>query len=363
MTNPSDPVTNSIDHAIKALKRGERLEARRWAGRAAQLAPEREEPWLVLAAIAPPRASIAYLKRALEINPESQHARKGMHWAIQRLRAEQPKLLQHQNEVIIVPSTAAKPVKHQTSILSWLLLIFIIALGSFVWFGLPNISFAIPQKEPLMVAQVHIKKATRTPTSTSTFTPTTTYTSTPTSTPTFTPTSTPTFTPTPTATNTLTPTATNTPTTTPTNTSTPTNSPIEAQQPTKEVRTVKRPEGVGKNEHWIDVVLSRQRLLAYQGNTLVEKFVVSTGTWQYPTVTGKFNVYVKYKYANMTGPGYSLQDVPYVMYFYKDYGLHGTYWHNNFGTPMSHGCVNLQTNDAKWLYNFASVGTVVRVRR
>ena len=111
------------------------------------------------------------------------------------------------------------------------------------------------------------------------------------------------------------------------------------------------------------MVLSRQRLLAYQGNTLVEKFVVSTGTWQYPTVTGKFNVYVKYKYANMTGPGYSLQDVPYVMYFYKDYGLHGTYWHNNFGTPMSHGCVNLQTNDAKWLYNFASVGTVVRVHR
>ena len=65
----------------------------------------------------------------------------------------------------------------------------------------------------------------------------------------------------------------------------------------------------------------------------------------------------------MTGPDYSLQDVPYVMYFYKDYGLLGTYWHNNFGTPMSHGCVNLQTNDAKWLYNFASVGTVVRVRR
>ena len=355
MTNPSDPVANSIDHAIKALKRGERLEARRWAGRAASLAPEREEPWLVLAAMAPPRASLAYLKRALEINPESQHARKGMHWAIQRLRAEKPKLPQHQNEVIIVPSTAAKPVKRQTSILPWFLLIIVIALGSFVWFGLPNISFAIPQKEPLMVAQVQIKKATRTPTSTTTFTPTATYTATPTSAPTFTPTSTPTFTPTPTATN--------TPTAIPTNTSTPTESPVEALQPTKEVRTVKRPEGVGKNERWIDVVLSRQHLLAYQGNTLVEKFVVSTGTWQYPTVTGRFNIYVKYKYANMTGPDYSLQDVPYVMYFYKDYGLHGTYWHNNFGTPMSHGCVNLQTKDAKWLYNFTSVGTIVRVRR
>jgi len=355
MTNPSDPVSNSIDHAIKALKRGKRLEARRWAEKAASLAPKTEEPWLVLAALASPRASIAYLKRALEINPKSQHARKGMHWAIQRLRAEIPMLNQHQNEVAVVPPTAAKPVKHQTSILPWMLIILVIALGSFVWFGLPNISFAIPPKEPLMVAQVHIKKATRTPTSTSTFTPSATYTSTPTSTPTFTSTSTPTFTPTPTATN--------TPTETPTNTLTPTESPIETPQPTKVVRTVKRPEGVGKNEPWIDVVLSRQRLLAYQGNTLVEKFIVSTGTWQYPTITGIFNIYVKYKYANMNGPDYSLQDVPYVMYFYKDYGLHGTYWHNNFGTPMSHGCVNLQTNDAKWLFNFASVGTVVRVRR
>ena len=49
------------------------------------------------------------------------------------------------------------------------------------------------------------------------------------------------------------------------------------------------------------------------------------------------------------------------MYFYKGYGLHGTYWHNNFGTPMSHGCVNLATGDAGWLFSWASVGTVVNV--
>jgi lipoprotein-anchoring transpeptidase ErfK/SrfK len=63
----------------------------------------------------------------------------------------------------------------------------------------------------------------------------------------------------------------------------------------------------------------------------------------------------------MSGPGYYLPDVPYIMYFYKGYGLHGTYWHNNFGTPMSHGCVNLTIPDAAWLYNFSSVGTVVNV--
>ena len=90
-------------------------------------------------------------------------------------------------------------------------------------------------------------------------------------------------------------------------------------------------------------------------------FLVSTGTWQHPTVLGSFKVYVKYRYADMSGPDYYLPDVPYVMYFYKGYGLHGTYWHSNFGTPMSHGCVNLPTGDAGWLFDWASVGTVVNV--
>ena len=45
----------------------------------------------------------------------------------------------------------------------------------------------------------------------------------------------------------------------------------------------------------------------------------------------------------------------------EGYGLHGTYWHHNFGTPMSHGCVNLQTDDAGWLFGWASVGTLVNV--
>lgn len=92
-------------------------------------------------------------------------------------------------------------------------------------------------------------------------------------------------------------------------------------------------------------------------------FVVSTGTWIHPTVIGTFNIYVKYRYANMTGPGYFLPDVPFVMYFYKDYGLHGTYWHHNFGTPMSHGCINFKISDAAWLYDFASLGTVVNIHR
>jgi lipoprotein-anchoring transpeptidase ErfK/SrfK len=63
----------------------------------------------------------------------------------------------------------------------------------------------------------------------------------------------------------------------------------------------------------------------------------------------------------MAGPGYYLPDVPYTMYFYRGYGIHGTYWHSNFGTPMSHGCVNMQTDEAGWMFNWASVGTLVNV--
>jgi lipoprotein-anchoring transpeptidase ErfK/SrfK len=117
----------------------------------------------------------------------------------------------------------------------------------------------------------------------------------------------------------------------------------------------------GGGGHWIDVDLSQQRLYAYEGDTIVNSFLVSTGTWQTPTVTGKYKVWIKLRYSDMTGPGYYLPDVPYVMYFYGDYGLHGTYWHNNFGTPMSHGCVNLSIPDAAWIYDFSAVGTTVNV--
>jgi lipoprotein-anchoring transpeptidase ErfK/SrfK len=124
---------------------------------------------------------------------------------------------------------------------------------------------------------------------------------------------------------------------------------------------VSLPDGVGADEHWVDVDLSDQMAYAYQGTQLVNSFLVSTGTWLHPTVTGQFRIYVMYRWADMAGPGYYLPNVPYVMYFYKGYGLHGTYWHHNFGTPMSHGCVNLRTEDAGWLFDWASVGTVVNV--
>jgi len=114
-------------------------------------------------------------------------------------------------------------------------------------------------------------------------------------------------------------------------------------------------------EKWIDVNLSEQMLYAYEGDTIVGAFLVSTGLPDTPTVTGQYNVYVKLPSTRMTGPGYDLPNVPYTMYFYKGYGIHGTYWHSNFGSPMSHGCVNMETGEAGWLYDWAYVGILVNV--
>lgn len=110
---------------------------------------------------------------------------------------------------------------------------------------------------------------------------------------------------------------------------------------------------VAGDEKWIDVDLTHQWLTAYEGSTPVFQAVVSTGLPNTPTVVGQFRIYWKLSATDMIGPGYNLPGVPYTMYFYRGYALHGTYWHNNFGQPMSHGCVNLRTEDAQWLFNWA----------
>lgn len=111
----------------------------------------------------------------------------------------------------------------------------------------------------------------------------------------------------------------------------------------------------------IIVVLSQQRVFAFEDGVLLRHFIASTGLAATPTVKGDFQVYYKLESQRMTGPGYDLPGVPWVMYFHRGYALHGTYWHNNFGRPMSHGCVNLRTPEAEWLYYWAPVGTAVRV--
>ncbi len=116
-------------------------------------------------------------------------------------------------------------------------------------------------------------------------------------------------------------------------------------------------------EKWIEVNISQQRVTAYQGQTPVRSTIASTGLARTPTLVGTFYVYAKYPSARMRGPGYNLPNVPHIMYYDRGYGIHGAYWHNNFGTPMSAGCVNLPLPEAEWFYNWAPMGTKVVVRR
>jgi lipoprotein-anchoring transpeptidase ErfK/SrfK len=114
---------------------------------------------------------------------------------------------------------------------------------------------------------------------------------------------------------------------------------------------------------WIDVDIGDQKITAFQGNTPLKSVLASMGVSWYPTPIGHYAIYMKLASQTMSGgvgaSAYYLPGVPWVMYFTGSYAIHGTYWHHNFGTPMSHGCVNLSTDDAKWFYNWAEMGTPV----
>ncbi|MEM7716591.1 MAG: L,D-transpeptidase [Cyanobacteria bacterium P01_A01_bin.68] len=117
------------------------------------------------------------------------------------------------------------------------------------------------------------------------------------------------------------------------------------------------------NRRWIQVDLSEQRLITWEGNKPVFGVIVSTGKKDTPTPTGVFNVYTKLEKTRMKGEGYDRENVPYTMYYQGDYGIHGAYWHKSFGTPVSRGCVNVAPNHAKKIFNWASVGTTVVVQK
>lgn len=119
----------------------------------------------------------------------------------------------------------------------------------------------------------------------------------------------------------------------------------------------------------IVIDISDQAMWAYEGGSLVINTLVSTGTGNVPeTVTPLGYHFITWKTPLQTMKGviadeaYEVEDVPWVMYFDEaGNALHGAYWHNNFGTPMSHGCVNLPLDVAEFLYGWAPEGTAVTV--
>ena len=117
------------------------------------------------------------------------------------------------------------------------------------------------------------------------------------------------------------------------------------------------------NQHWIQINLSKQNLIAWEGNKPVYAVNISSGKRSTPTRIGTFKIQTKLKKARMRGKGYDIANVPYTMYYQNSYAIHGAYWHKRFGTPVTHGCVNLAPNHAKWVFNWAEVGTTVVIQK
>jgi lipoprotein-anchoring transpeptidase ErfK/SrfK len=120
-----------------------------------------------------------------------------------------------------------------------------------------------------------------------------------------------------------------------------------------------RPASVPEGARWIHVDLARQMLVAYEGDRPVFAGLVSTGRAGFETPRGTFRIQSKHVSTTMDDPdagaeAYSIEDVPWTMYFQDSYALHAAFWHEGFGRPRSHGCVNLAPADARWLFQWST---------
>jgi len=355
----ASPLSTSIDPLLRqaktAVQQNNKHQARHLLQQAVRQDPNDYRGWLWLATVAQsPQASLEYISRAEMLAPENDTVQKARRWAEKRLQSTQS----YESKPHTEESTSRWPqaTTRRWAVAGVILLLFVLVGAAYAWqyfqpnndvaetAVLNNTLIANSQSDangPAATSAVHPKPtATQTPqphvpakqianTGSNQPRPTWTITPTPSPTPTPTPTAIPTFV-------------------------------------NPNYQDAGRPFGVGPYERWIDVNLSSQTLRAYEGDTVVYTTLVSSGTWDHPTVTGQFRIWLTFASQTMDGRllgyDYYLEDVPYVMYFYQDYALHGTFWHSNFGTPMSHGCVNLATSDAAWLYNnFVSIGTLVNV--
>ena len=119
-----------------------------------------------------------------------------------------------------------------------------------------------------------------------------------------------------------------------------------------------RPQSIPAGAKWVLIDLSQQTLTAYEGETAIYATLISAGKDRQDSQThvGLFQVEHKLTYSDMHGEAddpYVVDRVPYTLYFNGDEALHGAYWHNSFGSPASHGCINLALADARWLFDWA----------
>jgi lipoprotein-anchoring transpeptidase ErfK/SrfK len=331
----ANDVRSLLRHGLLAGRAGDYAEARLWFRAALDVDPDNIPALLWLAWLAPTRdESLVLLSHVLELDPGNERAHAAVRWARRRPSTSQDSPGASGGADLFEAGQPPQVQRGLRQLIGPLGLLLVIAACLFA-IGVVLIAWYSPATVLAWVL----------PTATPTVTPTPTFTSTPTASAT----ATATFTSTPSPTPTVAVPSTSTPTFTPSPMPTPAvPPPLPSATP---VPAILPPLVAGGK--WIDVDLTHQRMTAYEGNTPVFQALVSTGLPNTPTVVGQFHIYWKLSSTDMAGPGYYLPGVPYTMYFYRGYALHGTYWHNNFGRPMSHGCVNLRTEDAQWLFNWA----------
>ena len=344
-----------LKQAREALQRGEKHEARYWAQIAASMVPNAEEPWLILAAVANPRASIAYLERALEINPKSERAQEALNSARQKqLNEETLPIIQEadtplaQVEALTPPRSVVQKGSRFLYILTPLrflmLALFLISVSAFFWAGSSFSASAAAHSHTgtssqdgqiYYWSQAYLPKPTYTPSPTATLTPTLS----------------PSPTPRPIAISTF------------IATSLPTNTPQQSDLPL---------QGRGLTaggEKLIVVSIHEQHLYAYQGSKLIYSFVVSTGG-NNSTVAGTYHILDKVP--NAYGWNWNFWMPDWMGLYYVgtlENGFHALplldngqrLWGDEIGTPITYGCVVLGIADAQTLYNWAEVGTTVQI--
>jgi lipoprotein-anchoring transpeptidase ErfK/SrfK len=405
-------ISQAIQNSQSALKRGEKLAARRWAEKAITLAPEREEPWLLMAALAHPLASVGYLNQALKINPQSSRANAGMQWALKRVdeyqkaaltapqlnfspavteqapqdekgfkpqsdsqppapplypsdqNAKTSPLKVAKNQPLVTSSQTPKGVLSNKTYLYILLPLVCLAIMLFaVWSAIPLAGYfsraisirpstptSIVENSPALNQSIPetAEKSELIITSTGTATPEPSQTALPTETPP--------------ATATIEPTPTALPTDTGPQayTSSQTSSNSNSQNIT--------PYSGSKR---IVVSISEQHMYVYEGDNLVFSFIISTGIGG-STRPGTFSVLDKIP--NAYGATWNLWMPNWMGIYYAgalENGIHAlpilsngsTLWEGYLGAPVSYGCVVLSTYDSQLLYDWAEIGVPVIIER
>jgi lipoprotein-anchoring transpeptidase ErfK/SrfK len=394
----------AVQNAQNALQRGDKLSARRWAELATSLAPEREEPWLLLAAVASPQASVGYLKQALRINPASQRAKAGLGWAVKRIETagsttakvrvskavevpvQATPRMDSTQQVRVVPQaaevaqvrlaetvvSAPKPAslpgnakKYSGLVLAILLPLMLIGVLVFsIWNAYPVLAVFSSQGSTAdsghapAWAQVKIAKPMLTPPPTATLMPTSASVEVlPTA---GNETAEPTQTPEPEQTQSVSSEVEASPTPLPTDTGGPNTGQQSGSQPPVTYTG-------GKS---ILVDISEQHMYAYQGDTLVYSFVASTGMHN-ATRVGTFQILDKIPSAY--GSTWDIWMPSWMGIYYAgstENGIHAlpilpngaTLWAGYLGTPISYGCVVLGSYEAQLLYDWADIGTPVIIQ-